>query len=67
MANEMDRQTIEEKADTYFQNLTPHESSGWEYTGIVYFDIDKDLVVGEFVYLGEIRTKEINPLFFKEV
>jgi len=57
----MDKQTLEALADTYFQNLTPQEASGWEYTGICYFDIEKDLVVGEFAYLGEPRTKEVAP------
>ena len=58
---EFDIRMIESRAHTYFQNLTPQESSGWDYTGLCYFDIDKDLVIGEFTYLGEPRTKEVSP------
>lgn len=57
----MEAQALVALADTYFQNLTPQETSGWEYTGICYFDIEKDLVIGEFTYLGEPRTKEVSP------
>lgn len=66
----IDRRTLESKANTYFENLTPQQSSGWAYTGECYFDIDKDIVIGYFEvrWGGEIlpRTKVIDPKQFME-
>ena len=43
-------QKLEETADTYFKNLSPQQSNGWEYTGFSYYDAEKDVIVGEYIY-----------------